>query len=327
MTEPDTHLQQPVVTFARKDFPLLKDTMTVGEALNTIRRQGVGERIVYFYVAGDAEQLVGVIPTRRLLTSSPDQQLNAIMLSKVVTIPETASVLEACEFFIQHRFLALPVVDGLGRIIGVIDVNQFTDEVLNLAEREQADSVFEALGFRVSQVRDASPIKAFRIRFPWLLASIVSGTLCAMLVGAFEATLAQSMVLAFFLALVLGLGESVSIQSMTVTIQALRAIRPTFHWYVGALRREVLTALLIGAACGITVAAIVWTWRGERLASAVIGLGIFLSLLMACVFGLTVPWLLHALKLDPKIAAGPVTLALTDISTLAAYFLLADYLL
>ena len=104
--------------------------------------------------------------------------------------------------------------------------------------------MFEAIGFHVAQVRDASPLRAFRFRFPWLLATIGSGTICAVLAGAFEMTLAKSLVLAFFLTLVLGLGESVSIQSMTVAIQALRATRPTLRWYLRALRREAGTALL-----------------------------------------------------------------------------------
>src|SRR2546426_5148193 len=99
------------------------------------------------------------------------------------------------------------------------------------------DELFEAIGFHISQVRDASPVRAFRFRFPWLLATIGSGLLCAVLASAFELTLAKSIALAFFLTLVLALGESVSIQSMTLTIQALHTMRPTLRWYVGAFRR------------------------------------------------------------------------------------------
>jgi magnesium transporter len=159
------------------------------------------------------------------------------------------------------------------------------------------------------------------------LATIGSGTLCALLASAYEVTLAQSIVLAFFLTLVLGLGESVSIQTMTVTIQALRTTRPTVRWYVRAFRREAGTALLLGTACGTMVGLIVWFWRGAALPALAIGGGIWSALCAACFFGLSVPALLHALNLDPKIAAGPVTLALTDISTLLFYFSLAALLL
>jgi aminobenzoyl-glutamate transport protein len=91
--------------------------------------------------------------------------------------------------------------------------------------------------------------------------------------------------------------------------------------------REAGTALLLGAACGVVVGLIAWIWRGTGLEGFVIGASIFLSLCMACFLGLTVPTVLHALKLDPKVAAGPVTLALTDIFTLLFYFGLATLFL
>lgn len=288
---------------------------------------GCRGKIIYFYVTDEDGRLLGVVPTRRLLTASLDQSVAEIMIDKIITIPNTATVFEACEFFVLYRFLALPVVDGEKRIIGVVDVGVFAREVFDIAEREQTDEVFESLGFRVSQVREASPFKAFRFRFPWLLTSIASGVLCAVLVGAFEMTLAKSIVLAFFLALVLGLGESVSIQSMTLTIQALRFTKPEFRWYAAAFLREGKTALLLGAASGLLVGIIVWLWRGTGMAACVIGGSIVLSLCSACLLGLTVPSLLHALKLDPKIAAGPVTLALADVCSIVFYFVLAAVLL
>ena len=130
--------------------------------------------------------------------------------------------------------------------------------------RPVPEHVFEAIGFHVAQVRDASPLRAFRFRFPWLLATIGSGTLCALLAGRFEVTLARSLVLTFFLTMVLGLGESVSIQSMTVAIQALRATRPTLRWYVRALRREAGTALLLGVGCGTSWCREWWRSRRQR---------------------------------------------------------------
>ncbi len=321
------HLQEPVLVHARKDFTTLRRDLTVQQALDAIRQHGVAEKIVYFYVLDADDRLVGVVPTRRLLTAPLDKPVAEIMIGRVIAIPQTATLLEACELFVLHKFLAFPVVDEQRRMVGVIDVGVFAEEVVDMSEGERTDELFESLGFRVSQVRDASPVKAFRLRFPWLLATIGSGTLCALLASAYEITLAKSLVLAFFLTMVLGLGESVSIQSMTVTIQALRTMRPTLRWYVNAFRREAVTALLLGAACGSVVGLIVWLWRGTGLAAVAIGSSILLALGAACLFGLSIPALLHALKLDPKIAAGPVTLALTDLFTLLVYFSLAALLL
>src|SRR2546423_15197553 len=141
--------------------------------------------------------------------------------------------------------------------------------MLEAGEREEermaklGDEVFEALGFRLAQIRGASPWRVFRYRFPWLLATVAAGTACALLAGFFETTLAGSLVIAFFLTMVLGLNESVSMQSMTLTIQALRANILTRRWFLHHLRREMATAVLLGLACGILVAAIVWIWRKD----------------------------------------------------------------
>jgi len=327
MTNEPDHLHLPVSAVARKDVATLRQDFTVQQALDAIRQRGVGEKIVYFYVVDADDRLTGVLPTRRLLTAPLEGRLSEVMISRVVAIPQTATVLEACEAFVLHKFLAFPVVDERRRIVGVVDVGLLTEEAFDIAEREQTDALFESIGFRVSQVRDASPVRAFRFRFPWLLATIGSGTLCAMLASAYEVTLAKSIVLASFLTMVLGLAECVGIQSITVTIQTLRATQLTFGWYVRAFRREAGTAALLGTACGSVVGLIVWLWRGAGFVSFAIGASILLALCAACFFGLTVPALLHALKLDPKIAAGPVTLAFTDIFTLLFYFSLATLLL
>jgi magnesium transporter len=319
-----------IVEHARKDFPLLDAKMSVAEALDRIRREGVGERVIYFFATDAEERLVGVLPTRRLLTAPLETRLEEIMVRRVVAIPASATVLEACEFFVLYKFFAFPVVDRARRVIGVVDVSLFAEEMLEMGEREDektvaqvADHVFEALGFRLAQVRGASPWRVFRYRFPWLLATVGAGTACALLAGVFETTLAGSLVITFFLTMVLGLNESVSMQSMTLTIQALRANTLTRRWFLHNLRRELATALLLGLACGILVGAIVLIWRQDPKSAAVVGSSIAVSLVTACLFGFSVPSLLHGLKLDPKIAAGPVTLAVTDFCALAFYFSLA----
>jgi len=321
------HLNQSVLTVARRDVAKLRTDLTVQQALDAIRQGGVGEKIVYFYVVDAGDRLAGVLPTRRLLTAALEQRLSDVMIPRVVAIPQTATVMEACEAFVLHKFLAFPVVDDQRHIVGVIDVGLLTDQAFNVAEPDQTDALFESIGFRVSQLREASPLRVFRFRFPWLLATLGSGSACAVLASAYAATLAKSLVLAFFLTLVLGLAESVGIQSMSVTVQTLRGMSPTFRWYVRALRREAVTTLLLGAACGLVTGLLVALWRGAGLAAVTIGGSITLALGAAGFIGLTVPWLLHTLKLDPKIAAGPLTLALTDLSTLLLYFTLAAWLL
>jgi magnesium transporter len=320
-------LEAPVLEHVRTNFVRLKQDWSVREAITTLRQSELGDGIFYFYVIDDAERLTGVIPTRRLLISRDDQLLSEIMVRRVVAIPHTATVFDACEFFVLHKFFALPVVDEQRRVVGVVDISLLTEEVLDVDDTGKLDDVFDALGFHIAQLRNASPFTALRFRFPWLLATIASGVACAALAGLFAKTLSELLILAFFLPLVLGLGESVSIQSMALTIQALRASRPTPRWYFTALRREASTAGLLGMAAGAVVAAIVWLWQRNSGAALAIGGSVMLSLLSACLLGLSIPSLLHALRLDPKIAAGPVTLAISDLVTLLFYFGIATLLL
>jgi magnesium transporter len=323
----------PVGEHARKDFPILDADMTVAAALDRIRREGIGERVIYFFAVDADKRLVGVLPTRRLLTAPLESPLREIMVRKVVAIPASATVLDACEFFVLYKFFAFPVIDEHRHVVGVIDVSLFAEEILGEREEQPRaaspvrDDVFEILGFHLEQIRGASPWRVFRFRFPWLLVTVAAGTICAMLAGAFEATLARSLVVAFFLTMVLGLNESVSAQSMSVTIQMLRSAPVTWSWFASALRRELITAILLGLACGAVVTLIVWSWRSDLRSAGVIGGSIALSLVTACLFGLGVPSLLHRLKLDPKIAAGPITLALADTCALLLYFTAAHIVL
>jgi magnesium transporter len=317
-----------VVEHARKDFPLLDADSTVAQALERIRREGIGERVIYFFAVDADKRLVGVLPTRRLLTAALDAPLRDIMVRRVVAVPASATVLDACEFFVLYKFFAFPVIDEQRRVVGVIDVSLFAEEMLQAGESEVRphaaspvhDDIFEVLGLHLEQIRGASPWRAFRFRFPWLLVTVAAGTMSAILAGAFEVTLARSLVIAFFLTMVLGLNESVTAQSMSVTIQALRSATVTWQWFVTAFRREMATALLLGLACGAVVSAIVWLWRSDLRGAFVIGGSIALSLVTACLFGLGVPSLLHRFKLDPKIAAGPISLALADFCALLIYF-------
>src|SRR5438045_6771534 len=191
----------PVVQHARKDFPLLDADMTIREALERIRREGVGERVIYFYAIDEAKRLMGVVPTRRLLTAPLETALREVMVRRVVAIPAKATILDACEFFVLYKFLAFPVVDEQRCVIGIIDANLFAEEILEAGESEDRDrppeaigaEFFEALGFHIEQLRGASSWRSFRFRFPWLLVTVTGGTLSAILAQFFEATLARSL--------------------------------------------------------------------------------------------------------------------------------------
>ena len=318
---------QSVETLMKKNYVALNEQMTIGEALDYIRSNTSDEQIIYFYVTDEQGILKGVVSTRKLLIEQLEMKISDVIDKRIKFIPVEASLIDVWEVFIFHKFLALPVVDKERHLLGTIDITQFSDNISDIMERDQADELFETIGFKLSQIRDASSIKVFRYRFPWLMATIISGIFSALMVSRFELVLAQSIILAFFLTLVLGLGESVSMQSMTVTIQALRNLRPTLSWYAGAIFKELKTAFLLGLGSGLLVFLVILIWQSALVPAAVIGGSIVLTLITSCLLGLTIPAILHFSKLDMKIAAGPLTLALADLFTIVIYFSIAALLL
>src|SRR5262249_32600998 len=125
-------LADPVTQRMHHDFTQLRAGQTVGAALDWLRHNPPPGRVIYFYVVDGEGRLQGVVPTRRLLLSPPETSLTDIMVAKMVVVPSQASVLEACEFFIQHRLLAFPVVNEANRLLGVIDIDLYTEELSQL---------------------------------------------------------------------------------------------------------------------------------------------------------------------------------------------------
>ena len=256
-------LNESVVRHMHHDLACLEADQSVGDALAMIRQNPPGGRIIYFYVVDDQLRLVGVLPTRRLLLSPPEKLISEIMITQVISIPDTATVLEACEFFTLHRLLAFPVVDARQRIIGVVDIELYTEELDDVERQQRGDDLFQLVGVHVAQAKLASPWATFLGRFPWLLCNIGGGLLAAVLAEFFAAELKRVVALALFIPVVLALAESVSIQSVSLTLQTLRGQRPTLAEILAKLRRELWTGGLLGIASGASVAVVALVWLGH----------------------------------------------------------------
>ncbi len=326
-TRTQDKLDEPVLNYLRPDFVALRAEQTVAEALAHLRTRNLGERVVYFYVCDADKRLVGVLPTRRLLMAAPEARLESIMHRQVVHVRQSASLLLVCELFVLHRLLAVPVVDEQGRLAGIVDVGLFTDEVFDLSERQAAQDVFQLIGVRLAQTRAATTWAAFQRRWPWLLCNVAGGLICAVIIAQYEAFLDSLLVLALFVPVVLALSESVSMQSMTLTLQAMHHERSGAGLILRAVGREFLTAALLGGATGLLVGLIAWFWKSAVGVGVVIGLTIWSAVITACLLGVLLPTIIRALRADPRIAAGPIVLAIADVATLVLYFEVAAILL
>jgi magnesium transporter len=317
----------PITAHMHHDYTTLQERQTVGAALDWLRTHPPTGRIIYFYVLDSDGRLCGVVPTRRLVLSAPEATISEIMVRKVVTLPSRATVLEACEFFIQHRLLAFPVVDDAGLLLGVVDVELYAEEIGQLHDPNRRDDLFQLIGVRAAQARPTSVFAAFRHRVPWLGCNIAAGITAAVLAGVFDDLLTEVVALAYFFPVVLNLAESVSSQSVSIAIQLLHGEQPSWRGMAVRLRTELGTGALLGLASGAVVALTALAWLGNaQVAFALIG-GIAGGVTGAAVFGLSLPMALRLLGLEPRVAAGPIALAGADVWTLILYLNLARWLL
>jgi magnesium transporter len=323
----EADLNQPVTQHMRQDFTQLQMAQTVGEALVALRQKQPEGRIIYFYVVDEAGRLQGVVPTRRLLLTSPDTPIAEIMVRDVITIPMSATVLDACEFFILHRLLAFPVIDQERRIMGTVDVEVYTEELTELDSSRRNDDLFQLVGVHLAEAQQTAPVLAFRSRFPWLLCNLAGGILAAFVAGLYEHELQRVVALALFIPVVLALAESVSVQSVSLALQALHGKPPTLRVLLERIRWESLTGMLLGAATGLIVGAVSWLWLGDARVSVCVLAGIAGGVTGAAVVGIALPNVLRLLRRDPQVAAGPVALAAADMITLLLYFNVARWLL
>jgi len=320
-------IQEPVIAHMRKEYTSLRAEQTIAQALDSLRTQNLAEKIIYFYVLDSDGKLVGVVPTRRLLMSGPAAKVIDIMVQRVVSIPDTMSVLDACEFFVMYRLLAFPVVDKDNKLLGVVDVNLFTDEMLEVPDRQSSPDVFQLIGIHIAEGRRGSPWAGFKQRMPWLLCNIAGGIACAFIAGLHERFLNTVIVLALFVPVVLTLAEGVSMQSMTLTLQGFLDERINWKMIFRLLRVELLTALLLGLASGTLVAIVACAWKRQVAVAVAIGVSITFALVTSCLLGVIVPSIVRAMKGDPKFASGPVVLASADIVTFMLYFGLCGFIL
>lgn len=331
----EAQLNEPVTKYSRADYTTLEPGWTVEEALAHMREKPPPGRIIYFYVVDESQKLLGVVPTRRLLLAALDARVKEIMIAGVIAIPAAATLLDACEFFTMHRLLAFPVVDAERKLVGVIDIEAYAEELAETGDgnaepvaRRPHDEVFQLIGVRLTQSQQARPLVAFRGRFPWLLCNVAGGTLAAILIEVYHPELNwKAAVLALFIPVVLALAESVAIQSVTLALDAFRDDSPSWGGLFRRLRPELSTGALLGLATGLMVAAIAGIWQKMALLFFIVLGGIAIGVTCAAIIGLAVPHVLRLMKRDPQVAAGPIALTCADMIALLAYFNLARLLI
>jgi magnesium transporter len=315
-------------------YARLRPDMSVDEAIGYLRRAAQrAETLTYAYVLSQDNHLLGVISYRELITAKADQKIGDIMRTELVTVPEATDQEELARLFANRRLMAFPVVDSEGRMKGIVTLDDIVDVV-----REEATEDIQKIGG--TAVLDAPYLRLgvldmLKARAPWLSVLFLGETLTATAMGHFEADIAQAVVLAVFVPLVISSGGNSGSQATTLVIRAMALGEVKLRDWWRVMQREIFSGLGLGgilAVLGvIRVVGFEWAFHSFGPHYWLIALCLALSLLGVVLWGTLVgsmlPFLLRRLGLDPATASAPFVATLVDVTGLLIYFSAARALL
>jgi magnesium transporter len=300
---------------------------TVGDALAMIHaEEEPPETAFYVYVVDGDDRLVGVCSLRILVISRPAQAIADVMEKDVVFVRVDTDQEEVAEVVSRYDLVAVPVVDAQNRLLGIIDV----DDVVDVIREEATEDILKMAGAGEELAESRSFVASLRVRWRWLMAAALGGTVAAFSVSGYDAVLAQVPALAFFMPVVAGMGGNVGMQSSTIVVRGLAV------GFVESerVRRLVLREVSLGASLGLIYGLLIGAaslWVGQDIAAwrlgAVVMFGTAGSMTIAAAVGTGTPLVLDRFGVDPAIATGPFVTTSVDVMGLLFYFWLATTLM
>ncbi|MGQ3684650.1 MAG: magnesium transporter [Candidatus Loosdrechtia sp.] len=310
--------------YSTEIFAVCKDH-TAQDAIEQIRNNELSGNIFYCYAVDDEGRLTGIVPLRKLITAPPETKISQIMIHNPIRLATQTPIDTALEYFVTYKFLAFPVVDEQGMLVGIARANDFLGDTIAIEEElEQArDDLLKIIGVKLEEFRKPTVFKSAFLRFPYLLFNIISGITCAFITSAFSHTINKFVFVAFFITIILGLAESMGTQAVAVALSSLgKTIKMK-----GLVLYEILVGTKIGALCGALMYIVSFLWLREQAFSITLSLTILFTLITASFLGVSLPIFFKKLGINPTHASSPLVLAISDIISLTSYFLLGTHLL
>jgi magnesium transporter len=287
----------------------LRPEWTADDALAELRRIGPGaESSYYLFVTEDEGTLLGVVGLRELVTARPETLISDLMRRDVISVPVRTDQEDCARTLSRYGFLVLPVVDEIGRLVGVITA----DDLIEVTEEEATEDMYRMVGI-TGEERVFGPVYMSVLkRLPWLVINMVTLLIAITVVDAFEAVIAGMVALAVFLPLVSGEGGNAGSQTSTVIVRGIALGEVGERNGLRVLNREVAVALVNGAILGLGTGLVVYVWKGEWVISLAIFLAMVLNFLTAATAGVLVPLGLKKVNVDPALASAAFITGFTD---------------
>lgn len=307
------------------DYVAVNEGWTIGEVLQHIRKVGHDrETLDVIFVVDDRGRLVDDLRLREIILADPAAPLSSIMDGQFSALRVDHDQEEAVREFQRLDRVALPVVDSSGLLVGMVTV----DDVLDVAEEEATEDMQKMAGVNVldAPYQEVGILAMVRKRLPWLLGLVVVNVMSGAGIAYFEDTIAAVVALVFFLPLLIGSAGNAGSQSATLVIRAMATGDVGLRDWLSLLGREVLVALCMGVIMSLAVFVLGY-YRGGSDVAWVVALTMSLVVLLGSLAGMSLPFVLTWLRLDPAAASAPLVTSLADVAGVLIYFSIAAHLL
>ena len=308
------------------EFIALRSNMTVAQALTIVRAWAPeSNAIQYLFVVDRDNRLCGIINLLHLIKATPSQRLTEIMSPDVVSVHAGADQEECAQLMSRYDLFALPVVDDLKQLIGVITV----DDLVEVLVEEQTEDI-QRLGGAMPLDTPYMDTPVWRVawkRIGWLLMLFVTGTLTGTVLRQFENELATVVALTFFIPLLIGTGGNAGSQTTATIIRALAVGEIRMRDALRVFWHECRAGLILGSMMAVVAFIRAYTWNPSLPLALAVSVAVLVIVLWATSVGSLLPILAARLKIDPTVVSGPFMSTLVDATGLFIYLSVAKLIL
>jgi magnesium transporter len=307
------------------DYAVLNEAQTAAQAIEKLRHEAPDKETIYrAYVTSPDRRLVGAVRLRDLILAAPRTLVRDLMDEDPVSVRVDEDQEEVARKISRYDVLALPVVDHENRIVGIVT----HDDAMDVMQEEATEDFHKvgSVGDLDTSVRDASIGLLYRKRIAWLVLLVFGNLLSGAGIHYYEDTIAAVVALVFFLPLLIGSSGNAGSQAATLMVRALATGDVMLKDWGKMLGREILIALLLGLTMALAVSGIGWYRGGPGVALAV-ALTMVLVVLVGSLIGMSLPFILSRLKLDPATASAPLVTTMADAAGVFIYFGIATLIL
>ena len=306
------------------DFIALREDVTARQAIESLQTEHSDvEMAFYLYVVDEYGKLVGVSSLRQLVVVPPVTPLKEFMTTDVFSVQTDMDQEEVAKLVARYDILAVPVVDGSNRLVGIVTV----DDVIDILRKEATEDILKMAGAGEEFVETKSILKSTRIRLPWLFASCMGGIFAFFIIGEFESSLSKFTYLAAFIPVIMGMGGNIGTQSSTIVVRGLATGRIHVRDIWSVVLKELTIGVILGLVYGLLIGFVAqFRYSMEALALSV-SLAVICSMSIAALVGSLVPMGFARINIDPAVATGPLVTTSIDIISVFFYFLIASALL